>query len=55
VKVNIYLLDFAEYPVVNAVMAEYFNEPYPARAVVGVACLPKNAELEVDAVMVLAK
>jgi reactive intermediate/imine deaminase len=54
VKLNIYLLDLKEFPIVNAVMAEYFNEPYPARAVLGVASLPKNASVEMDAIMVLS-
>ncbi len=52
-KLNIYLVDLAHFPVVNAVMAEYFSEPYPARAAVGVAALPKGAVVEADAVMVL--
>ncbi len=53
VKVTIYLTDLAEFPLVNAVMAEYFNQPYPARAVLGVASLPKNAAVEMDAIMVM--
>lgn len=52
-KLNISVVDLAEFPVLNEVMAEYFTEPYPARAVVGVANLPKNAPLEIEAVMVL--
>jgi len=51
VKLNIYLTDLADFPVVNEVMAEYFEQPYPARAVVGVASLPKDAGVEMDAVM----
>ncbi len=51
VKLNIYLTDLANFPVVNEVMAEYFVQPYPARAAVGVASLPKDAGVEMDAVM----
>jgi len=53
VKLNIYLTDLAHFPLVNQVMADYFREPYPARAAVGVAALPKGAAVEADAVMVL--
>jgi reactive intermediate/imine deaminase len=53
VKLNVYLTDLSNFPVVNELMSEYFEEPYPARAAVGVAALPKNAEVEMDAVMVL--
>lgn len=53
VKLNVYLTDLAHFPLVNEVMARYFREPYPARAAVGVAALPKNAAVEMDAVMVL--
>jgi reactive intermediate/imine deaminase len=53
VKLNIYLADLAHFPRVNAVMAEVFGEPYPARAAIGVAALPKGAEVEMDAVLVL--
>ncbi len=52
-KLNVFLIDLAHFPVVNSVMAEYFSEPYPARAAIGVAELPKNAEVEMDAVMEL--
>ncbi len=51
VKLNVYLTDLANFPVVNQVMAEYFSEPYPARAAVGVAALPKDAAVEMDGVM----
>ena len=54
VKLNIYLLDLGQFALVNQVMAEYFKEPYPARAAVGVAALPRDAQVEMDAVMVLA-
>ncbi len=52
-KLNIYLTDLAHFPLVNEIMAEYFQEPYPARAAVGVAALPKGAQVEMDAVLVL--
>jgi reactive intermediate/imine deaminase len=53
VKLNIYLVDLGQFALVNQVMAGYFNEPYPARAAVGVAALPRDAQVEMDAVMVL--
>jgi reactive intermediate/imine deaminase len=53
VKVTIYLTDLANFPKVNEVMARYFAEPYPARATVGVAALPRGALVEADAVLVL--
>ena len=53
VKLNIYLVDLADFPLVNEVMAEHFAEPYPARAAVGVAALPKGARVEIEGVMVL--
>lgn len=53
VKLNIFLTDLAHFPTVNEIMAEYFNEPYPARAAIGVASLPKGAPVEMDAVMVI--
>ncbi len=53
VKVNIYLTDLANFATVNSVMAEYFAQPYPARAAVGVAALPKGSLVEIEAVMVL--
>ena len=52
-KLNIYLTDLSHFPLVNEIMAEYFHEPYPARAAVGVASLPKGAQVEMDAVMVI--
>ncbi len=52
-KLNLYLVDLGHFPVVNEVMAEYFSQPYPARAAVGVAALPKGAVVEADAVLVL--
>lgn len=53
VKLNIYLTDLANFPVVNEVMSEYFQVPYPARAAVGVSALPKGVQVEMDAVMSL--
>jgi reactive intermediate/imine deaminase len=53
VKLNVFLTDLTRFPLVNQVMTEYFQAPYPARAAVGVAALPKGAEVEMDAVMVL--
>ncbi len=52
-KLNIFLTDLSHFPVVNKVMAEYFSEPYPARAALGVAQLPKAAVVEMDAVLEL--
>ncbi len=52
-KLNIFLTDLGHFPLVNQVMGEYFSQPYPARAAVGVAGLPKGAEVEMDAVLVL--
>jgi reactive intermediate/imine deaminase len=53
VKLNIYLTDLANFPIVNEVMAEYFNQPYPARAAIGISQLPKGAQVEADGVMVV--
>jgi reactive intermediate/imine deaminase len=53
VKLNVYLVDLGNFPVVNEIMAGYFNEPYPARAAVGVAALPKGAAVEMDAILEL--
>jgi reactive intermediate/imine deaminase len=52
VKLNIFLTDLAHFALVNEVMARYFQEPYPARAAIGVASLPKGAAVEMDAVLV---
>lgn len=52
-RVGLYLTDLSQFAVVNAVMAEYFSEPYPARSTIEVSALPKAAQFEVDAVMVL--
>jgi reactive intermediate/imine deaminase len=51
VKLNVFLTDLGHFPVVNQVMADYFSEPYPARAAIGVAALPKGAAVEMDAIM----
>lgn len=51
VKLNVYLTDLTHFPRVNEIMAQYFAEPYPARAAVGVAQLPRGALVEMDAVM----
>lgn len=53
VKLNIFLTDLGHFALVNGIMAEYFTEPYPARAAVGVASLPRGALVEADGVMVL--
>ncbi|MEM6405587.1 MAG: RidA family protein [Pseudomonadota bacterium] len=53
VKLNIYLTDLDHFSAVNQIMADYIAEPYPARAAVGVAALPKGAQVEMDAVLVL--
>jgi len=53
VRVGIYVTDLANFAAVNAVMAEYFKQPYPARSTIEVAGLPKGAQVEVDAVLVL--
>ena len=53
VKLNVFLTDLTNFPIVNEVMARYFFEPYPARAAIGVAALPKAAEVEMDAVLQL--
>ncbi len=51
VKLNIFLTDLSNFPQVNEVMAEYFQQPYPARAAIGVSALPKDAGVEMDAVL----
>ena len=53
VKLNVFLTDMKDFPVVNEVMAEYFQQPYPARAAVGVAALPRGVGVEMDAIMVM--
>lgn len=54
VKLNIFLTDLGHFQTVNTIMAEYFTEPYPARAAIQVAALPKGVPVEMDAIMVLA-
>ena len=53
VKLNIYLLDLANFPIINEVMSKHFKEPYPARAAIGISQLPKNALVEADGIMVV--
>ena len=53
VKVNIYLTDLSNFAVVNEVMSQYFKQPYPARAAVGVRALPKGVQVEIDGIMEL--
>lgn len=53
VKLNVFLTDLSHFALVNQIMAEYFQEPYPARAAIGVAALPRGAQVEMDAILVL--
>lgn len=53
VKLNIFLTDLSNFPSVNEIMAQYFQQPYPARAAIGVAALPKGVGVEMDAVLVI--
>lgn len=53
VKINVYLINLANFAKVNEIMATYFAKPYPARAAVGVAALPRGAEVEIEGVMVV--
>jgi reactive intermediate/imine deaminase len=52
VRVTVYLTDFAQFPVANGVMKEFFSEPYPARVTIGAAALPRGAAIEVDCILV---
>ncbi|MEO5626949.1 MAG: RidA family protein [Dokdonella sp.] len=54
VRVGVYLMDLGDFAAVNAVMAEYCKQPYPARSTIGVSALPRGARVEVDAIMVIA-
>jgi reactive intermediate/imine deaminase len=54
VKLNVFLTDLSNFALVNTIMAEYFSEPYPARAAVGVASLPRGALVEADGVIEIA-
>ena len=53
VKLNVFLTDLSYFPLVNEIMGRYFQEPYPARAAIGVAALPKNSDVEMDGIMFL--
>ena len=53
VKLNIFLTDLSHFATVNSIMAEYFQQPYPARAAIGVAALPRGAAVEMDGVLVV--
>jgi reactive intermediate/imine deaminase len=53
VKLNVFLTDLSHFPIVNEIMGLYFQQPYPARAAIGVAALPKAAGVEMDAIMCL--
>jgi reactive intermediate/imine deaminase len=55
VKLTVYLTDLTHFPLVNEIMAKYFKEPYPARAAIGVAALPRNSAVEIEAVLVLGQ
>ena len=52
-KLNVFLTDLGHFVTVNSIMAEYFQQPYPARAAVGVASLPRGAQVEADGIMVI--
>jgi len=54
VKLNVFLTDLSHFPIVNEIMGHYFNQPYPARAAIGVAALPKGAQVEMDGIMELS-
>jgi reactive intermediate/imine deaminase len=53
VKLNVFLTDLAHFAKVNEIMSTYFNQPYPARAAIGVAALPRGAVVEMDGILVL--
>lgn len=53
VKLNIFLTDLSNFPIVNEIMGQYFAEPYPARAAIGVRALPKDSRVEMDGIMVV--
>jgi len=53
VKLNIYLTDLGNFPIVNEVMAQYFEQPYPARAAIGISQLPKDSLIEADGILVV--
>jgi reactive intermediate/imine deaminase len=54
VKLSVYLTDLNHFPLINDAMSRYFVEPYPARAAIGVAALPRKAQVEMDGIMVLS-
>jgi reactive intermediate/imine deaminase len=54
-KLNVYLTDLSHFPLINEAMGRYFVEPYPARAAIGVAALPRGAQVEMDGVLVLSE
>jgi len=53
VKLNVFLTDLSNFQIVNEVMARHFKQPYPARAAIGVAALPKDVDVEMDAILEL--
>jgi len=53
VKLNIYLTDLGNFPIVNDVMSQYFEQPYPARAAIGINQLPKDSKIEADGILVV--
>lgn len=53
VKLSVYLTDLNHFPLINEAMSHYFSEPYPARVAIGVASLPRGAQVEMDAIMIL--
>lgn len=54
VKLNVYLTDLAHFSLVNDIMSRYFTQPFPARAAIGVAALPRQAQIEMDGIMILS-
>ncbi|MCK4841642.1 MAG: RidA family protein [Methylococcales bacterium] len=55
VKLNVFLTDLSHFPIVNEIMANYFTQPYPARAAIGVSALPKAVDVEMDAIMIVTE
>lgn len=53
VKLSVFLTDLRHFPLINEAMGRYFTEPYPARAAIGVAALPRNAQVEMDGIMLI--
>lgn len=54
VKLSVFLTDLTHFPIVNEIMGDFFQAPYPARAAIGVSALPKGAQVEMDAIMVIS-